>query len=182
MESFVTQAEFARMHSVSRKTVTQWKQSGFLKFDDGNKHVDVRASNSSLSNRGLGNFKKQTSSSCGNAVGDENSDDPVEGQSLYAQTQYYKKEKERHLSRLRQVEADLAEGKVVDAEEARALAFNLAKIVQDQLASMPARVSHIVAGELDVDVGLVSSILERLVRDELNSIADDIERSGESQG
>lgn len=43
-----TQAEFARMHGVSRKTATQWKTRGWLVFKG--ERVDVEASNAKLKN------------------------------------------------------------------------------------------------------------------------------------
>lgn len=44
--SVVNQAEYAAMHGVSRKTVTQWKSCGWLVFQDGK--VDVEASDAQL--------------------------------------------------------------------------------------------------------------------------------------
>lgn len=45
--STATQASFARLHGVSRKTVTDWKARGYLRLSGGS--VDVEASNAALS-------------------------------------------------------------------------------------------------------------------------------------
>lgn len=42
------QAEFARLHNVSRKTVTQWKTRGWLVMNG--EDVDVEASNANIEN------------------------------------------------------------------------------------------------------------------------------------
>lgn len=44
--STATQADFARLHGVSRKTVTDWKARGYIRFSGGS--VDVEASNAAL--------------------------------------------------------------------------------------------------------------------------------------
>ena len=47
---FITQAEFARLNGVSRKTVTVWKQQGYCIMTAGGQ-VDVVASNKMLRGR-----------------------------------------------------------------------------------------------------------------------------------
>ena len=47
---FVNQAEFARLHKVSRKAVTTWKARGYLTFSGG--LVDVDKSNATLARAG----------------------------------------------------------------------------------------------------------------------------------
>jgi len=42
----VSQAEFARLHNVSRKTITTWKKRGYLRLSGG--QVDVEATNDAL--------------------------------------------------------------------------------------------------------------------------------------
>lgn len=49
-ELFVSQAQFARLHGVSRKTVTLWKQRGYVLMTTGGQ-VDVAASNKMLRGR-----------------------------------------------------------------------------------------------------------------------------------
>lgn len=50
MSNLITQANFARLHKVSRKAVTTWKQRGYLVFSG--QLVDVEKSNASLANVG----------------------------------------------------------------------------------------------------------------------------------
>lgn len=51
----MSQAQFANLAGVSRKTVTQWKSKGFLVFND-DQMVEVEASIKILRDRGLGKF------------------------------------------------------------------------------------------------------------------------------
>jgi phage terminase Nu1 subunit (DNA packaging protein) len=53
----VSQADFARLHGVSRKTVTQWKAEGRLAIVAG--EVDVEATDARLSDAGLGKFREK---------------------------------------------------------------------------------------------------------------------------
>lgn len=54
----VSQADFARLHEVSRKTVTVWKQKGLLVLQG--KLVDVAASDELLRQHELGRFLPTT--------------------------------------------------------------------------------------------------------------------------
>ena len=53
--TLVKQAEYAAFHNVSRKTVTKWKQAGYLVFEGD--LVDVEASDERLRGAALGRFK-----------------------------------------------------------------------------------------------------------------------------
>ena len=53
-----SQAEFARLHNVSRKTVTDWKSRGYLTLSGG--QVDVEASNARLSAAGRSRLNPAT--------------------------------------------------------------------------------------------------------------------------
>lgn len=50
--NFIRQADFARLHSVSRKTVTTWKKRGYIELSG--KMVDVDKSNAKLAGSGRG--------------------------------------------------------------------------------------------------------------------------------
>ena len=51
----MNQADFARLHGVSRKTVTAWKHQGRIVMRGAN--VDVQASEARLRDAGLGRFR-----------------------------------------------------------------------------------------------------------------------------
>lgn len=48
--NFISQADFARLHKVSRKTVTTWKKRGYIELSGG--LVDVERSNAKLASSG----------------------------------------------------------------------------------------------------------------------------------
>ena len=56
--TLVTQAEYAKLHGVSRKTVTKWKDADYLVISEGK--VDAEATDAVLKDRGLGRFGKGT--------------------------------------------------------------------------------------------------------------------------
>jgi len=65
--ALVSQAKYAELHGVSRKTVTKWKASGYLTLTDS--FVDVEASDIRLKEFGLGRFAKTVTPSKGNKQG-----------------------------------------------------------------------------------------------------------------
>lgn len=56
----MSQAELAKRHGVSRKTVTSWKARGYLVVSGGK--VDAEASDRALAQRSLGKFRNAPSS------------------------------------------------------------------------------------------------------------------------
>lgn len=54
--TLVTQAEYAKLHGVSRKTVTKWKDGDYLVLSEGK--VDLEATDTLLKEHGLGRFRE----------------------------------------------------------------------------------------------------------------------------
>lgn len=68
--NFITQADFARLHCVSRKTVTAWKKRGYIEVSG--KMVDVDRSNAKLAGAGRAWPQTVTSGATKVAGNDEN--------------------------------------------------------------------------------------------------------------
>lgn len=62
--TLVTQAEFAKHHGVSRKTVTKWKDGDYLVLSSGK--VELEKTDAILKEHGLGRFRDVTRSKSGN--------------------------------------------------------------------------------------------------------------------
>lgn len=62
--TLVTQAEYAKHHSVSRKTVTKWKDGDYLVLSNGK--VDLEKTDAILREHGLGRFRGVTPAKEGN--------------------------------------------------------------------------------------------------------------------
>lgn len=78
------------------------------------------------------------------------------------------------LMRKRELEVAEQEGTLVDTSLAATEAVRLAGLTQDTIASVPARRSHEIAAELGVTVGVVAAVLERILREELEQIANSL--------
>lgn len=78
------------------------------------------------------------------------------------------------LMRKRELEVAEQEGTLVDTSLAATEAVRLAGLAQDTIASVPARRSHEIAAELGVTVGAVAAVLERILREELEQIANSL--------
>jgi hypothetical protein len=62
--TLVTQAEYAKLHGVSRKTVTKWKDGDYLILSEGK--VDLEATDALLKEHRLGRFREGVTSKQGN--------------------------------------------------------------------------------------------------------------------
>lgn len=155
-------AEFAKRHGVNRSTAKRWKDRGLIKCGRGGV-VDTAASDRNLKAKKLGKFAVEKKPAVvKEADGTETTLAAIEIRKQHA------------LMRGHELEVAEEEGRLVDAGVARNESARIARLVQDTLASMPARRSHEIAAELAVDVGRVSAVLEKHLRLELKQIADSL--------
>jgi hypothetical protein len=140
--AFVSLAEFARLHGVSKPTVTGWRRRGYLVITDDK--VDVAASNRRLADRPhgvVGGVPKVRPGAPGAAVpvasDADRADDPANWSRQEALRQ-----REIAQARLAQIEADRESGLVVPiAEVCKEVAGEYA-IVRAALLAMPAKLAH----------------------------------------
>ncbi|BAP37749.1 hypothetical protein AS4_28090 [Acinetobacter guillouiae] len=176
----MNQAQFARLHEVSKKTVTSWKNKGWVILNtDGS--VDVE-----LSNKNLELYRKEKNApdevidfkvTLGNEVTDSGNDsegnpDPNDEFSGYPETKLPAKELNRRLTleklklereRARAAEYDTAirEGRLLEADKVYQHDAEVAAQLQRKLLSLPS--------ELAVRLSAINSPaeIESLLREEL---------------
>ncbi|UPG89281.1 hypothetical protein L2Y96_18045 [Luteibacter aegosomaticola] len=152
----VSQAEFARMHGVSKKTVTTWKARDWLVLADGG--VDVKASNALLKKYrrdGLPNDEGNDSGNSGNAPDQVTVKPRVKAERKPGETPAQAAErialsaaphsreeairiKENYLALLNQLEYDQKSGAVVAVDEVAAAVGASYARVRTRLLAIPA--------------------------------------------
>lgn len=180
------QAGFATLHGVSRKTVTKWKERGWLVFQ--NDMVDVEASNALLKKYRAAGAETVTSPAEGNKKGnksksvthprqadEESANDAVERyiDSNGAPWDFdeARRVKENYLALLNQLDYDTKSGKVVLASEVAEIVGNEYAKVRTRLLAMPAehapRLQRLktVTEVQDALQELITEALEELTRD-----------------
>jgi hypothetical protein len=85
----------------------------------------------------------------------------------------YQREAMRERARKLKLENDEREGRLVDVERVRALAFEFARTVRENVFNVPGRVAAEVAAESDA--GRVHLLLDAALREALHATADSIE-------
>lgn len=189
----VTQAEFARMRSVSRKTVTIWKQQGKIVLTaDG--RVDVEASDDLLSGRpdsyrGGVTKSSQRMAEAAPAV-DELADQTPKPPVLDASIEEIAKQanwtlaeaqriKENYLALLRKQEFDVEQGKLVEIETIAQQVEREYAVVRERLLTIPGKVAAALVGcdRATIESRLLDEVIEAL--DELHDPGDPPDRPGE---
>jgi phage terminase small subunit/phage terminase Nu1 subunit (DNA packaging protein) len=145
--AIVSQAEFARAHGVSRKTVTKWKAEGRLVLAGG--EVDVAATDARLFAAGLGRFRAPVA-----AAGEPGG----EAKRRYTQAQ----------AELKELELAEKRGQMVSVED-------VAPILADELANVRSRLMAM-PGRLAVELAAVSdaAAIERLITHEIAGALSEI--------
>ncbi len=170
----MNQADFARLHGVSRKTVTAWKHQGRIVMRGAN--VDVQASETRLRDAGLGRFRDLADDA-------EAVDLPIPGTEADPETMAAfltgllngkfgdrstaEKIKENALAGLRALELQTKAGTLMEVADAETLFFQMARSERDAWMNWPARVGPELAAELDLPADRIVAALVRLVHSEL---------------
>jgi len=173
----MNQADFAKLHSVSRKTVTQWKARGWLVIAGGK--IDVEASNANIERyrktvtqpgkTGTGN--KKGNGAGGNCQGNklpttldgETSEQAAhriiatEGATMSMDEA--QRVKENYLALLRQLEYEQKSGALVELELAEKILFEQARAQRDAWLNWPTRVGPLLAAELGLEADRVTCVL-----------------------
>lgn len=143
-------------------TASRWRKRGLVRCRK-NGDVDLASSNRNLKAKKLGRFAaKKKPAVVKEADGSETTLAAIEIRKQHA------------LMRGHELAVAEDEGRLVDASLARNEAARIGRLILDTLATMPARRSHEIAGELGTDVGPVSAALEKHLRLELKQIADSL--------
>jgi excisionase family DNA binding protein len=152
--TFLSRAEFARRLKVTRPTITQWARKGYIKFAADGRRILVEESERLLRQR-LPKYRGGTAK--GPAAGEEG-DSSAEWTTPEAV-----RRKENALARLRQIEANTAEGKLIRVDDFKALWSSLIISNRNMYLGTP--------GQIYFEIPTLSphdrSVIERIVRDNL---------------
>ncbi|CCG06706.1 hypothetical protein [Pararhodospirillum photometricum] len=182
----VSQAEFARLHGVSRKTVTLWKTAGYLAVSEG--QVDIEASDKALAERRLGRFKDVTAPvTPGNASPHvtravEPDLDDLERQADafiervlagdFATLAEAERVKENALAVKNLLAVRQQAGALVEVEVAERLFFEASRAARDAWLNWPSRVAPLVGASLGVEADKVTEVLTAHVHAHLSDLGE----------
>ncbi|MHA6685362.1 hypothetical protein [Mesorhizobium sp. A556] len=158
MSDTMSQAEFSRLHSVSRKTVTSWKSKGLLVIDEAGKVV-VAASNKMLADNCLGvtPVLPEVTESASEDSSPELTDAEFAALEVYAKGNAplvfveAKRVKENYLALLRQLEYETKAGRLVDKEALSALHAKRWSGERQALEDWPSRITPQLAAKFGID-------------------------------
>ena len=170
--NLVTQAQLAAEHKVSRKSVTVWKRKGYVVFLG--KKIDRNKTNRKLENSLIGKYRKPVVTPLeGNTVTPPDAEvtafwgDASEWRGL-TQAEADRR-KAISLAYNRHLDNQAKEGTLVDTAVAEKEAFSTARAMRDAWVGWPARVGAIMGAEMGIEAAVLTSMLEKFVRDELAS-------------
>lgn len=175
----MNQSEFAKLHGVSRKTATMWKDRGWLVFlADGT--IDVSASNANLDryrntsvvgnkSKVTGNTKQVTTTAPDIEIKEGETPSQAADRVLASgavsllSIDGAKCLKENYLALLNRLEYEIKSGSVVDLELAQAILFECARAQRDSWLNWPAKVGPLLAADLDIEADKVTELLTEYV-------------------
>lgn len=185
----MNQAEFAKLHDVSKKTVTKWKEQGWLVLcEDGS--VDVEASNANIKRY----RKTVTRGNQGNSQGNRKGNSPkvtvpavAEADETPAQAaeriitnlgggnlsiDEAKCLKENYLALLTKLEYEAESKSLVELSVAQSVMFKMARQQRDAWMNWPTSVGAKIAAKLDVDPDKLIELLTAHVHDQITKLGD----------
>lgn len=180
--SIVSQADYAKLRGVSRKTVTQWKKDGKLTLRDGG--VDVDATNAFFERYRKGGV---TGNAPGNSAGnvpppalavDENDSPTVAAAKIIAFTgaemtfDEARRMKENYLALLNKLEYERKEGSLVDLALAEQVLFEGARAARDAWLNFPSKIGPMLAADLGLEADKVTEALTAYVHKQIAELGE----------
>ncbi|EEJ5468882.1 hypothetical protein AU693_001808 [Salmonella enterica subsp. diarizonae] len=183
----MNQAEFARRHGVSRKTVTQWKERGWLVMNG--REIDVEASEIMLEKyrktvirEDVMPEEERLSPTDDDAYqddgsGEDMSPDKVAERIMLAtgatmSLDEARRVKENYLALLTKLEYQQKEGELVDLTEAKEVLFTCARQSRDAWMNWPARVAPLMAADLDIPADRMTEVLTEHVHKHISLLGE----------
>jgi len=161
-----TQAEFARMHAVSRKTATQWKSRGWLVFKGD--RVDIEASNARLKKYrrdGVTQPEKVTKVTPKRGETSSQAAERIAVSVAPYNLDEARRIKENYLALLNQLEYDQKSGAVVAVQDVAKVWSDLLARVRTRLLAIPSEVApqaHRMKTVPEVQEAIRSAVTEAL--------------------
>lgn len=194
----MNQSDFAKLHGVSRKTVTLWKARGWLVSVKG--VIDVDASNAQIKRyrksvtqpkkngqgNGLGNKGNSLPKLLPGTPDDETPEQTVvrilgsEGATMSLDEA--RRVKENYLALLHQLDYERKSGELVELAVAETILFDQARASRDAWLNWPTRVGPLVAADLGLEADRVVETLTDYVHQHLQQLGKpetEVQFSGE---
>ncbi|MEB0308343.1 hypothetical protein QN382_03465 [Pseudomonas sp. 10B1] len=182
----MNQSDFAKLHNVSRKTVTLWKARGWLVAVKG--VIDVDASNAQLERyrksvtqpkksylgNGLGNKGNSLPKPLPEALDDETPEQTAvrilgtEGATMTIDEA--RRVKENYLALLHQLDYQRKSGELVELAVAETILFDQARASRDAWLNWPTRIGPLVAADLGLEADRVVDTLTNYVHQQLRQL------------
>ncbi|MCA8045488.1 helix-turn-helix domain-containing protein [Burkholderia arboris] len=197
----MNQSEFAALHGVSRKTVTKWKERGWLVFDGDDVNVD--ASNKllkryrrdgvpdvtqSVTHTPKGNKRQSVTQAAkgvtleaGESAGDAANRILSSGVELL-DFDDARCLKENYLGLMAQLEYERKSGSLVELDTATAILFEEFRAQRDAWLNWPTRVGPILAAELGVEADRVVEVLTAHVHKQIAQLGEPEANFSEREG
>ncbi|MFV4846633.1 hypothetical protein ACNJKD_09805 [Edwardsiella tarda] len=172
----MNQSDFARLHGVSRKTVTMWKSRGWLIMSGDD--IDVAASNEQLAKyrKSVNRPDKQKTSAPEKKKADrmlpvrdppEESDQSPEGlareflleNGAELSLDEARRVKENYLALLTKLDFQQKDGQLIEMAAAEEVLFNAFRQQRDAWLNWPSRVAPLMAADLDVPADRMTEVL-----------------------
>ncbi|MGG5964798.1 hypothetical protein ACQSED_24815 [Salmonella enterica] len=183
----MNQAEFARRHGVSRKTVTQWKERGWLVMNG--REIDVDASDAMLEKYRKTVIREDVlpdeeslpptddDEYQDDGGGEDMSPDKVAERIMLAtgatmSLDEARRVKENYLALLTKLEYQQKEGELVDLTEAKEVLFTCARQSRDAWMNWPARVAPLMAADLDIPADRMTEVLTEHVHKHISLLGE----------
>jgi phage terminase Nu1 subunit (DNA packaging protein) len=193
------QAGFATLHGVSRKTVTKWKERGWLVFRGD--LVDVEASNALLKKYRTDILESVTHGTEGNKSGNKQGNKPtaaagnksaafpspeqrddespedaadryIEAHGAPWDREEARRIKENYLALLNQLEYEEKSGKLVDLAVAESVLFEQARAARDAWMNWPSRVGPLLAADFGLEADRVTESLTAYVHKQVADLGE----------
>lgn len=167
MSDFENQARYSERHSVSRKTVTMWKNKGLLVLDNFGL-IDIKKSDENLKKYRLGGL--DMSPRFGQPAQPE--EDPTAGNLEAGKADYNeaKRVKENYAALQEKLEFEVKSGKLIPIDEAKNIFFEEFKKMRDSWINWPMNIAPHLAAELNAPADKILTVLNEYVHNHLSDL------------
>ncbi len=183
----MNQAEFARRHGVSRKTVTQWKERGWLVMNG--REIDVDASDAMLEKYRKTVIREDVLPEAETLSMEDDDDIQDDGGSedmspdkvaerimmttgATMSLDEARRVKENYLALLAKLEYQQKEGELVGLAEAKEVLFTCSRQSRDAWMNWPARVAPLMAADLDIAADRMTEVLTEHVHKQISLLGE----------
>lgn len=185
MKNLVNQAEFSRLMNVSRKTVTKWKERGWLVFSGDLVNISEtteilkRYRAAGVTSEGS-KVTTQGNRVTGNSVVEIQDDETVsEAADRIMNTiganmsmDEARRVKENYLALLNQLEYQKKSGELVEMQLAQKVLFDEFRSQRDAWLNFPSRVGAMLASDLSLPADKVTEVLTKYVHEQISTLGD----------